>query len=88
MVVKSGRFNAAKHDIAETRREEKMNVSKEADAAFMKELKGTDPERYHNLIRNMERSVASCRRNLSLAHRIKLSQAGKSRTAKIVAVAD
>jgi hypothetical protein len=30
-----------------------VNVSKEADAVFMRELERTDPVRYANLIRNM-----------------------------------
>jgi hypothetical protein len=34
-----------------------MNVSPQADAAFMRELERTDPERYTNLQRNMRRSV-------------------------------
>ncbi len=34
-----------------------MNVSKEADAAFMRELERTDPRRYENLRRNMLRSI-------------------------------
>ncbi len=34
-----------------------MNVSKEADGAFMRELERTDPRRYENLQRNMRRSI-------------------------------
>ncbi len=34
-----------------------MNVSKEADDAFMRELERTDPHRYENLQRNMRHSV-------------------------------
>jgi len=34
-----------------------MNVSKAADAQFMRELQRTDPERYRNLVRNMERAA-------------------------------
>ena len=34
-----------------------MNVSKAADAAFMRELQRTDPARYARLIRAMEREA-------------------------------
>ena len=34
-----------------------MNVSKKADATFMRELERTDPRRYENLQRNMRRSI-------------------------------
>lgn len=40
-----------------------MNVSKEADAAFMAELQRTDPKRYANLIRNMRLAVRRQRAN-------------------------
>ncbi len=36
-----------------------MNVSKKADAAFMRELERTDPRRYENLQKNMRHSVTS-----------------------------
>lgn len=36
-----------------------MNVSKEADAAFMRELERTDPVRYANLIRNMSQAAGA-----------------------------
>ena len=42
-----------------------MNVSKEADAAFMRELERTDPQRYENLIRNMRLAAGA----ISLARR-------------------
>jgi len=35
----------------------KMNVSKEADAAFMAELKRTDPKRYARIERTIVRSA-------------------------------
>lgn len=35
-----------------------MNVSKEADSAFMTALEREDPARYQNLIRNMQRAAA------------------------------
>jgi len=34
-----------------------MNVSDKADAAFMRELERTDPQRYANLQRNMRLSI-------------------------------
>ena len=43
-----------------------MNVSREADAAFIIELKRTNPERYQNLLRNMEREAG----RLRLAQRV------------------
>jgi hypothetical protein len=45
-----------------TERVPAMNVSKQADAMFMAELKRTDRERYDRLIRNMEREAARLRR--------------------------
>ena len=42
-----------------------MNVSKEADAAFMRELEHTDPDRYASLIRNMSHAAGAA----SLAQR-------------------
>jgi hypothetical protein len=42
-----------------------MNVSKEADAAFMRELVRTDPVRYANLMRNMAHAAGAA----SLAQR-------------------
>jgi len=42
-----------------------MNVSKEADAAFMRELERTDPQRYENLMRNMRLAAGA----ISLARR-------------------
>ncbi|HTZ49181.1 MAG TPA: hypothetical protein VMH20_16435 [Verrucomicrobiae bacterium] len=35
-----------------------MNVSAKADQQFMRELQRTDPQRYHNLIRNMQHAAA------------------------------
>jgi len=34
-----------------------MNVSKAADAAFLRELQRTDPQRYQNLVRNMQKAA-------------------------------
>ena len=42
-----------------------MNVSKEADAAFMHELERTDLQRYDNLMRNMRLAAGA----ISLARR-------------------
>jgi hypothetical protein len=42
-----------------------MNVSKEADAIFMRELERMDPIRYANLIRNLRHTAGT----MSLAHR-------------------
>ena len=36
-----------------------MNVSKEADAVFMRELERTDPVRFANLIRNMRHAAGA-----------------------------
>lgn len=41
------------------RRVPKMNVSKEADAEFMRLLAKEDPQRYANLTKNMRRSVVT-----------------------------
>lgn len=40
-----------------------MNVSKEANAAFMAELQQTDPKRYANLMRNMRLDMRRQRAN-------------------------
>jgi hypothetical protein len=40
----------------------KMNVSKEADAAFMAEVKREDPERYERLLKNMLKQATRLRR--------------------------
>jgi hypothetical protein len=42
-----------------------MNVSKEADAAFLRELERTDPQRHANLMRNMRLTAGA----ISLARR-------------------
>jgi hypothetical protein len=42
-----------------------MNVSKEADAAFVRELERTDPQRHANLMQNMRRTAGA----ISLARR-------------------
>jgi hypothetical protein len=42
-----------------------VNVSKEADAAFIRELQGTDSTRYANLIRNLRHAAGA----MSLAQR-------------------
>jgi hypothetical protein len=42
-----------------------MNVNKEADAAFVRELERTDPQRHANLMRNMRRTAGA----ISLARR-------------------
>jgi hypothetical protein len=42
-----------------------MNVNREADEAFMRELERTDPARYANLIRNMAHAAGAA----SLAQR-------------------
>ena len=42
-----------------------MNVSKETDAAFMRELERTDPQRYEDLIRNTRLAAGA----ISLARR-------------------
>jgi hypothetical protein len=42
-----------------------MNVTKEADEAFMRELERTDPQRHANLMRNMRLAA----RAISLARR-------------------
>lgn len=42
-----------------------MNVSKEVDAVFMRELERTDPVRYANLIRNLRHAAGA----MSLAQR-------------------
>ena len=39
----------------------KMNISEDANATFLSELKRTDRARYDNLIRNMEREVGRLR---------------------------
>ena len=39
-----------------------MNVSKEADAAFMRELKIADPVRFANLTRNMRKTASKSHR--------------------------
>lgn len=36
-----------------------MHVSKEADAAFMRELERTDPVRFANLIRNLRHAAGA-----------------------------
>jgi hypothetical protein len=42
-----------------------MNISKEADAAFLRELEHTDPQRYSSLMRNMRLAAGA----ISLARR-------------------
>ncbi len=37
----------------------KMNVSKEADAEFMRLLERDDPKRYENLVKNMRRAASA-----------------------------
>lgn len=39
-----------------------MNVSAEADAAFIRELESADPARFANLMRNMRKAAAKSRR--------------------------
>ena len=41
-----------------------MNVSPEADAAFMRDLKRNDPTRYRNLINNMQKSHFAAQKNV------------------------
>jgi len=55
-----------------------MNVSEEADAAFMSELERTDPHRYANLIRNM------CRAAKAEALRAESQQAAEPETSQRV----
>lgn len=46
-----------------------MNVSREADAAFMRELERTDPVRYANLVRNMSHAAGARSLAQRKAHR-------------------
>jgi hypothetical protein len=46
-----------------------MNVSKQADAAFMHELERTDPIRYANLMRNMRHAAGAASLEQRKAHR-------------------
>jgi hypothetical protein len=57
-----------------SRRRGIMNVSKQADAAFMHELERTDPIRYTNLMRNMRHAAGAA----SLAQRPSWRQTQKA----------
>jgi hypothetical protein len=53
-----------------------VNVSKETDAVFIRELQRTDPVRYANLIRNMRHAAGA----MSLAERVaRVPRTGVSR---------
>lgn len=50
-----------------------MNVSPQADAAFMTALEREDPARYQNLIRNMQRAAARQQRGAGVCQNPKCS---------------
>jgi hypothetical protein len=64
--------------------EEALNVNKEADAAFMRELERTDPVRHANLVRHMAHAAgaASLAQRKATAHRGGRPKKHKDKAAK------
>jgi len=52
-----------------------VNVSQKADQQFMRELQRTDPQRYHNLIRNMQHAAVQQSVQKKQEHAVELKKA-------------